>query len=1012
MKRIILLTLLISLVIGLYAQQQLRPKASSLQVDEVYYLYNVQKDGFLVGGNKWNTQASIAHDHANKVIVRKAIKEGQLWDGETYYITDSVETGDFSGNWRRIFIEVDTNVFIDQQVDGEFGGDGTSTDIRDNLWVIKPLPTSKTTYTISPSPANITFNSPMLLLSVEIDTQGKIPVIGIFEKTQNRNSDWYFVKPEDAHAYLQAKKEERERLKRHILDRIVQQFSNNTIPTEQVVYMYNPLLDGFLVGEHLYKTQASISQRHAYKVILHKYIDAEGNWDGNSYLISDSVEMGNYANKYRNLFIGKDGYIWVDQRGMTSHLDHIWSIMPSKRVNGAFQVRPSNNNHAFRYEKLPDYLLGCEDGQEIDVPILSLTNKDENTDWMFLLPQQYKKILQGHYRQELQGLILEVKDAFPNIDTTSFQKICDNENSSNTDINDVIGTLRLYLNSEGRKEETSFTDLLENPDFINTGGKGWSTAYNVEVGTLTWWGGKTDTNPCAEAYQAVYDFWQEVKGIPNGLYRLDVQAFARTRGVDLAFIERDSSFIVPVIYANDMEMPIRDLMQTTYSDTASYTFLQRKSEDPTAVMLLVDGTYVPNNQWTASSAFEEGLYDQSVYCRVTDGSIRIGIRETNKRTGSWTAWDNFRLTYLPETPENYQKAVNTYKEKAKEIEQLAKIKHVDVTMLSNAVEEADIVISDSNIEELNKYLTLLNQQIVNVREKIRQKEFAADVTTPVYLGTLQVDQDVEDTDDERADSTTILLDRAEALYRVAQLGYDAKQMDKTITCLTNSIEYMLKPETKLRRRLVGYSVEGVGIVWSESYEPSWFVDAVDMLRYCLFQKERYQEAVDLLQKVEDKCLKYGNDPDEEFVNLVYQAAGELLDQYLHQPKEAEEKYRKGLEVYKRRNVTQEMANKYNGDIEETRNKFYGSKMAIFLNGIAYAQAHQQHYDEALESIEQAIELQPEEAYYYDSKGEILYMKGDKQGARNMWEKVISINSNFVEEYDSELYKLLYKQKSK
>ena len=296
--------------------------------------------------------------------------------------------------------------------------------------------------------------------------------------------------------------------------------------------------------------------------------------------------------------------------------------------------------------------------------------------------------------------------------------------------------------------------------------------------------------------------------------------------------------------------------------------------------------------------------------------------------------------------------------------------------------------------------------------QIKQKEFAADATFPIYLGLSQVDQDVEETDDERADSTTILLDRAEALYRVAQLGYDAKQMDKTITCLTNSTEYMLKPETKLRRRLVGYSVEGVGIVWSESYEPSWFVDAVDMLRYCLFQKERYQEAVDLLQKVEDKCLKYGNDPDEEFVNLVYQAAGELLDQYLHQPKEAEEKYRKGLEVYKRRNVTQEMANKYNGDIEETRNKFYGSKMAIFLNGIAYAQAHQQHYDEALESIEQAIELQPEEANYYDSKGEILYMKGDKQGARNMWEKVISINSNFVEEYDSELYKLLYKQKSK
>lgn len=789
MKRYLFIITLCLFFTGLYAQQ-LRPKASSLQVDEVYYLYNVQKDGFLVGGNAWNTQASIARDHAIKVIVRKAIIDGQPWDGESYYITDSVETGDYAGKWRRLFIEVDENVFIDQMVanDSGVGLDGTSTITRDNLWLIQPSPISKKTYTISPSPVNKMFNSPTLRLSVDNSSNIIQPIIGLFEESASKNIDWYFVKPEDAHAYLQAKKEERERLKRHILDRIVQQFSNNTIPTEQVVYMYNPLLDGFLVGEYLYKTQASISQRHAYKVILHKYIDAEGNWDGNSYLISDSVEMGNYANKYRNLFIGKDGYIWVDQRGMTSHLDHIWSIMPSKRVNGAFQVRPSNNNHAFRYEKLPDYLLGCEDGQEIDVPILSLTNEDENTDWMFLLPQQYIKILQGHYRQELQGLILEVKEAFPNIDTTSFQKICDNENSSNTDINDAIGTLRLYLNSEGRKEETSFTNLLENPDFIYTGSKGWSTAYNVEVGTITWYGGKTDSNPCAEAYQAVYDFWQEVKGIPNGLYRLDVQAFARTRGVDLAFIERDSSFIVPVIYANDMEMPIQDLMKTTYAKTDDYAFLQTEEiyENMPAAVLLMDGTYVPFNQWAASSVFEEGLYDQSVYCRVTDGAIRIGIRETNKRTCSWTAWDNFRLTYLPETSDNYQKAVKTYVKKAKEIERLAKIKRLDATALTQAISEADKVIQSSDVKDLNLALTSLNQQIINVRERIKQKEFAADATFPIYLGLSQVDQDVEETDDERADSTTILSDMAESFDYIATMLYGHEYEEKGIEVLSKA----------------------------------------------------------------------------------------------------------------------------------------------------------------------------------------------------------------------------------
>ena len=81
-----------------------------------------------------------------------------------------------------------------------------------------------------------------------------------------------------------------------------------------------------------------------------------------------------------------------------------------------------------------------------------------------------------------------------------------------------------------------------------------------------------------------------------------------------------------------------------------------------------------------------------------------------------------------------------------------------------------------------------------------------------------------------------------------------------------------------------------------------------------------------------------------------------------------------------------------------------------LNNEAYAAARAKNYDEALDFINQAIGKKPDEAYLYDSKGEILLMRGDTQGAVEMWQKVIEIDSDFLDEWgETELYKQLKQQ---
>lgn len=83
-----------------------------------------------------------------------------------------------------------------------------------------------------------------------------------------------------------------------------------------------------------------------------------------------------------------------------------------------------------------------------------------------------------------------------------------------------------------------------------------------------------------------------------------------------------------------------------------------------------------------------------------------------------------------------------------------------------------------------------------------------------------------------------------------------------------------------------------------------------------------------------------------------------------------------------------------------------------LNEMAYIYLKQKQYDKAIETIDKAIETIPVEANYYDSKGEILYKMGNKKEARAMWNKVVSLEPDFAQKNNSELYKLLFDKKKK
>ena len=134
--------------------------------------------------------------------------------------------------------------------------------------------------------------------------------------------------------------------------------------------------------------------------------------------------------------------------------------------------------------------------------------------------------------------------------------------------------------------------------------------------------------------------------------------------------------------------------------------------------------------------------------------------------------------------------------------------------------------------------------------------------------------------------------------------------------------------------------------------------------------------------------------------------------------EAEGEYKEALEIY--RGLAKDNPAAYIGDVAQTLNNLallhiklkhhkkaedkYKEALKIYRglakdNPAAYATQHD--FPKAIDTIDEAIACMPKDAEYYDSKGEILLMNGDEQGALAMWHKVIELDPDFLSKHDGE-----------
>lgn len=232
---------------------------------------------------------------------------------------------------------------------------------------------------------------------------------------------------------------------------------------------------------------------------------------------------------------------------------------------------------------------------------------------------------------------------------------------------------------------TDVTQMLNNPNFTGNS-SGWS-------GTSTGWG-----FDCAEVYQAAFDVYQELTGMPMGSYHVSLQAFQRTTWRDncaVAWGDETSTVnkISAYAYGNDARVDFPHLLTVLTADTTGM-----KGNFPALIggPEGVDGMHVADNMEAASTLFAAGNYKIEFNCFVgSDGVLRVGVKKDsydgNTEPGTWSIFDNIQITYLG--ADNYDGAKDLVNE---EIARAQEALTTDTVATQTALDTLNIAIAYAN----------------------------------------------------------------------------------------------------------------------------------------------------------------------------------------------------------------------------------------------------------------------------------------------------------------------------
>ncbi len=220
------------------------------------------------------------------------------------------------------------------------------------------------------------------------------------------------------------------------------------------------------------------------------------------------------------------------------------------------------------------------------------------------------------------------------------------------------------------------TNMLINPDFSAAGAKNKWTGWTINHSTVNQ---SEDNNPRGGEYKVdgvshysaelyggwgatggfLFDIYQEVAGVPDGLYEITFNGFYRYGDPADVWANREKP-IQACLYMGDFETPMPSILNDGFMGVENEeTGVMDKNPSTVGAWSPInmgdDKTmFIPNDMTAATYSFYtpkangEGHYLASTYGLVQGGKMRIGVKKTAKTTDlkHWVLFSNFRLFYM------------------------------------------------------------------------------------------------------------------------------------------------------------------------------------------------------------------------------------------------------------------------------------------------------------------------------------------------------------------------------
>ena len=188
--------------------------------------------------------------------------------------------------------------------------------------------------------------------------------------------------------------------------------------------------------------------------------------------------------------------------------------------------------------------------------------------------------------------------------------------------------------NDGWTDVTNY--LISNPGFADNDVDGWN--WNSDASSQ-----KSDYG-CMEFWNGTFDIWQDLAGLPSGKYRLSVQAFYRAGANSSTYTAHNNGreSVTARLYAGNNEKALMSVFDVEFDDNLNWDCWGPNSSD----WWSSQPPYFPNGMSSGSAAFAQGAYWNQMEFDFSGGDLRIGMKNSTRKSDNWCLFDNFKLEYF------------------------------------------------------------------------------------------------------------------------------------------------------------------------------------------------------------------------------------------------------------------------------------------------------------------------------------------------------------------------------